>query len=218
MKVAVRKALVLSPHTDDAIIGSGGLIQKLAKDGCYIIHMVFCVCDDTLIGTKYPEGQIAEEDKKAATLLGATEIIHHKFENKHLAEQRQEILDSIYQYRKDPELDLVISPYSGDIHQDHRAVAQEAERAFGRNHATLIQYPIMGTCKNFDPNLFIPLTREEADKKIKALSFYKTQFELRNGWFNLENFRSQIRVDGVYTNSEFAEAFVQIKGTWTVGT
>ncbi len=218
MRVVVKKALVLSPHTDDAIIGAGGLIQKLARDRCHIVYMVFSICDDTLIGTKYSKGKIAEEDKKAATLLGATEIIHHNFENKHLHKQRQEILDSIYPYRKDPELDLVIAPFSGDIHQDHRTVALEAERAFGRNHVTLLQYPIMGTCKNFIPNLFIPLTREEADKKIEALSLYKTQFELRNVWFDLENFRSQLRVDGVYTNTEFAESFVQIKGTWTVGT
>ena len=58
----------------------------------------------------------------------------------------------------------------------------------------------------------------EADKKIEALSLYKTQFELRNGWFDLENFSAQLRVDGVQTNTEFAEAFVQYKGTWIVGT
>lgn len=218
MRVAFKKALILSPHTDDAVIGAGGLIQKLAKDGCHIVHMVFSVCDDTLIGTKYPKGQIAEEDRKAVTLLGATEIIHHDFENKHLHKSRQEILDAIYPYRNDSDLELVVASYTGDIHQDHRTVAEEAVRAFGRNHATLLQYQIMGTCKDFDPNLFIPLTREEADKKIEALSLYKTQFELRDGWFNLENFRSQLRVDGVNTNSEFAEAFVQFKGTWTVGT
>ncbi|MBN2230622.1 MAG: PIG-L family deacetylase [Candidatus Thorarchaeota archaeon] len=218
MQVVVKKALVLSPHTDDAIIGAGGLIQKLAKSGCHIVHIVFSICDDTLVGTKYPKGQIADEDRRAAKLLGATEIIHHNFENKHLHKQRQEILDSIYHYRKDPEIELVIAPYTGDIHQDHRTVAEEAVRAFGRNHATLIQYPIMGTCKDFNPNLFIPLTSEEADKKIEAISLYKTQFELRNGWFNLDNFRSQLRVDGVNTNSEYAEAFVQLKGTWTIGT
>ena len=218
MRVVVKKALVLSPHTDDAIIGAGGLIQQLAKAGTHIVHMVFSVCDDTLVDTKYPKGQIAEEDKKAATLLGATEIIHHDFENKHLNKQRQKILDEIYHYRSDPDLDLVIAPYTGDIHQDHRTVAEEAVRAFGRNDATLLQYPILGTCKNFNPNLFIPLTVEEAEKKIEALSLYKTQFELRNGWFNLDNFRAQLRVDGVQTNTKFAEAFVQEKGTWIVGT
>jgi LmbE family N-acetylglucosaminyl deacetylase len=218
MRVEFKKALILSPHTDDAIIGAGGLIQKLAKINCHIVHMVFSVCDDTLVGTKYPKGQIANEDKKAVKFLGATEIIHHNFENKHLYKSRQEILDAIYPYRKEPDLDLVVAPYTEDIHQDHRTVAEEAVRAFGRNHATLLQYPIIGTCKDFNPNLFIPLTSEEADKKIKALSFYKTQFELRNGWFNLDNFRAQLRVNGVYTNTEFAEAFVQFKGTWTVGT
>jgi len=218
MRVAIKKALLLSPHTDDAVIGAGGLMQKLAKNGCHVIHMVFSVCDDTLIGTKYPKGSIAEEDRKAVEFLGAKEIIHHDFENKHLHRSRQEILDAIYPYRNDPDLDLVIAPYSGDMHQDHRAVAKEAVRAFGRNKATLLQYPIIGTCKDFDPNLFIPLTSEEVDKKMEALSLFKTQFELRNSWFNLDNFRSQLRVDGVYTNTEYAEAFVQFKGTWTVGT
>lgn len=218
MRAVFKKALVLSPHTDDAIIGAGGLIQKLAKGGCHVVHMVFSVCDDTLVGTKFSKGQIAEEDKRAATLLGATEIIHHDFENKYLYRQRQEILDAIYPYRKDSDLDLVIAPFTGDIHQDHRTLAIEAQRAFGRNHATVIQYPIMGTCKSFDPNLFVPLSKDEVDKKIEALSLYKTQFELRNGWFNLENFRAQLRVNGVYTNTEFAEAFVQLQGTWTVGT
>jgi LmbE family N-acetylglucosaminyl deacetylase len=218
MQVKVKKALVLSPHTDDAIIGAGGLIQQLARDGCHIVHMVFCICDDTLVGTKYPKGRIAEEDRKAATLLGATEVIHHNFENKQLHRSRQEILDAIYPYRKEPGLELVIAPFAGDIHQDHHTVGEEAIRAFGRNHATLLQYPIMGTCRNFIPNLFIPLTADEADKKIEALSLYETQFDLRNGWFNLDNFRAQLRIDGVYANTEYAESFAQVKGTWTIGT
>ncbi|MHA2300954.1 MAG: PIG-L deacetylase family protein, partial [Candidatus Thorarchaeota archaeon] len=131
---------------------------------------------------------------------------------------RPEVLAAIYPYRKAPGLELVVAPFIGDIHQDHRTVAEEAVRAFGRNHATLLQYPILGTCKDFIPNLFIPLTSEEADKKIEALSLYETQFELRNGWFNLDNFRAQLRIDGVYTNTEYAESFAQVKGTWTVGT
>ncbi|MFQ5833391.1 MAG: PIG-L deacetylase family protein [Candidatus Thorarchaeota archaeon] len=214
MFVSVKKALVVSPHTDDAILGAGGFIYKLAKHGAHIDYMVFTTCGDSLIGTEFPNGQLAKEDRKAASFLGASRIIYHDFENKHLQKSRQEILDLMYPYRNDPQLDLVLAPYPGDIHQDHRTVAEEAVRAFTRNHVSLLQYPILGTCKDFNPNLYIPLSEEEADTKIKALSEYKTQMKLRGTWFNPDRFWASLKHDGVYVNTSFAEAFMLAKGTW----
>jgi len=60
----------------------------------------------------------------------------------------------------------------------------------------------------------VPLTEQEVDLKMRALMCYKTQFELRNHWFSIENFKAIMRSDGVYINTEFAEAFVLVRGTW----
>ncbi len=214
MQINPKHALVLSPHTDDSIIGAGALLHKLAKQNCEIEYHVFAKCDDTLIGTKYPQGELAREDEKAAKMLGVKKCIYHDFANKRLPDSRQEILDIIYEHRKDPDLDLIIAPYNGDFHQDHKTVADEALRAATRHRVTLIQYRIKGTSKDFNPNLYVPLNEEEVDLKMKALACYKTQFELRNQWFSIENFEAILRSDGVYINTEFAEAFILVRGTW----
>jgi LmbE family N-acetylglucosaminyl deacetylase len=214
MQINPRHALVLSPHTDDSIIGAGALLYKLAQQGCEIEYHVFTKCDDTLIGTKYQKGEIAREDKAAAKTLGVKKCIYHDFVNKHLPDSRQEILDIIYEHRKDPDLDLIIAPYSGDLHQDHKAVAEEALRAATRHRVTLVQYRIEGTSRDFNPNIYVPLTEEEVNVKMKALSCYKTQFDLRDQWFSIENFKAIMRTDGIYINKEFAEAFILVRGTW----
>lgn len=216
MKISARKALVLSPHTDDAIIGAGVLLHKLSKQGCRLIYRVFTKCDDTLEGTKYPKGTIEKEDREACKKLGISDIIHYDFENRHLEDSRQDILDIIYKFRREDELDLVIAPYVGDFHQDHQTIAHEALRASTRHQVSVLQYPVIGTSKDFNPNVYVPLSEEEAKIKIDAISSYKTQFELRNGWFNLENFWADLRSNGVYINSRYAEAFILVKGTWII--
>ncbi len=214
MMVSVRKALVLSPHTDDAVVGAGVLLHKLSLQGTEIIYRAFSKCDDTLVGTQYPKGTIVKEDIEACKKLGIKDIIHYDFENKNLQKSRQEILDILYKFRTEDKLDLVIAPYVGDFHQDHQTVAQEALRASTRHPVSVIQYPVIGTSKDFNPNLYIPVTEEEAELKIDAISSYKTQFTLRNGWFNLDNFWADLRSKGVYINAKYAEAFILVKGTW----
>lgn len=214
MRTRFRKVLVLSPHTDDSIIGAGALLHKLKKQGAHIIYVVFCTCRDTLEGTEFSLDTLEKEDRKAAAVLGIDEVIHLDFENKALEKSRQRILDFIYDYREDPELDLVIAPYQEDLHQDHRTVAWEALRASTRHRMTVIQYRIKGTSKDFNPNLFVPITADEAEVKMKALSCYESQFILRNNWFSVDTFWAELRSDGVYINTKFAEAFVQVRGTW----
>jgi len=216
MSVRFREALVLSPHTDDAITGAGVLMYKLVQHGCRVLYRVFCTCDDTLEGTGYPKGTIAREDIAAASVLGVEDIVQYDFENKHLGNSRQEILDIIYGYRKNEKLDLVIAPYVGDFHQDHQTVAEEALRASTRHPVTILQYPVIGTSKDFNPNLYIPVSHEEADLKIKAISCYETQLKFRGNWFNLENFWAEMRSRGVYINARFAEAFILVKGTLNI--
>jgi LmbE family N-acetylglucosaminyl deacetylase len=216
MKIQAREVLVLSPHTDDAIIGAGGLIYKLAKQGSKITYHAFTMCDDTLVGTEFKKGEIAREDKRAAEVLGISDVVHHDFENKRLQDSRQEILDIIYEFRNNRNLDLVIAPYEGDFHQDHSTVAQEALRASTRHQVTVLQYPVIGTSKDFNPNLFVPMTQEDVDVKVRAISCYKTQFQLRSNWFNPTTFIALLQTNGVYINTKYAEAFIQVKGTWLV--
>jgi hypothetical protein len=38
MKIQAREILILSPNTDDALVGAGSLIYKLAKQGCKMTY------------------------------------------------------------------------------------------------------------------------------------------------------------------------------------
>ena len=80
----------------------------------------------------------------------------------------------------------------------------------------MLQYPVIGTSKDFNPNLFVPLSKEEVDAKMRAIACYKTQFKLRGNWFDETTFLSDLKTNGVYISAEYAEAFVQVKGTWLI--
>ncbi|NWF96301.1 MAG: PIG-L family deacetylase [Candidatus Thorarchaeota archaeon] len=214
MRVRSKRALVLSPHTDDAVLGAGILLHRLSAQGCRVTYLAFTSCNDTLVGTEFPEGEIEREDRNALKLLGIDDVHYLEYKNKHLEAHRQEILDKMYTFRADNDMDLVIAPHAGDFHQDHQTIGREALRMSTRHGVTVLQYPVIGTSKDFNPNLFVPVSEEEARLKMRAISCYKTQFRLRKNWFDLDLFWSELKTNGVYIDTKYAEAFVQVKGTW----
>ena len=86
--------LVLSPHTDDAEIGAGGTIAKLTGKNITIHMIAFSWCDE--------EDNI-KAVKKAARILSIKKLKILDFKRRIFPEQRQEILQVLYDYNQEYE-------------------------------------------------------------------------------------------------------------------
>ncbi len=205
-----RKILVLAPHTDDGELGCGGAMARFCAEKKEVHYAAFSTCKRSL-----PQGgpgdTLEKECRTALKELGldTDKLILYDFEVREFDQKRQELLEKLVQLNKLIQPDLVFIPSAADIHQDHQVVHNEALRAF--KNSSILGYELPWNQNRFYSTLFIKFSAADLDRKIKALTAYRSQSH-RN--YMQEDFiRSLARVRGVQCNSEYAEAFEVYKMT-----
>src|SRR5687767_12057168 len=174
--------LVFGPHPDDAELGMGGAILKLARQG-HAVHIV-----DMTNGEPTPFGSVetrAREAAAAARVLGVerTLVGLKNREVVHSVEARHLVAAVIRRHRPD----WMFIPYPIDAHPDHVAVTRICEDA--RFDAKLTKTDIPGEpwypkriiyyfCThlllNFQPTFCIDVS-DSIDAKLAAMKCYHSQ-------------------------------------------
>ncbi|GAA1376059.1 PIG-L deacetylase family protein [Catellatospora chokoriensis] len=200
----VRQAVVLGAHPDDIEIGAGGLLLTLAAANPGVrVHYVLC--------TGTPDRHAEAMAAAAAFLPGATltTSLHTLPDGRlpaHWAEVKR-IVDDAAASR--PE--LVLSPWTGDAHQDHRLIGELVPTAF--RSALHLQYEIPKWDGDLGrPQLYVPLTDEVAAAKVAHLdTCFGSQRD--RDWWTEETFRGLMRLRGIECRAPYAEAFHCAKAT-----
>jgi len=205
------KILVVSPHTDDAELGSGGSISKFIEEDHEIFWIVFSTCDVSL-PAGYPRDILRREFLQVLHSIGLIEEMCNIFEFRvrHLFEHRQDILEELIQIRNEFKPDLVIAPSLNDLHQDHQTVANEVVRAF-KTTSSIICYELPWNHMNFNTQLFVKLNESHISMKWKILRNYQSQIQQNRTYFSEEFIRGLAKVRGIQCNAEYAEAFEVVR-------
>ena len=197
-----KKALVLSPHTDDAELGCGGTIAKLVEEG-WKVHVIYF----SAVAERYPN--LVEEAANSGKILGITHEVL-EFHTRFFPRDRQEILQSLYDHSRSISYDLVFTPTTTDIHQDHGVVTAEAKRAF--RNCTLLGYELPWNNLEFKTVCFIEASEKNINKKIEAISMYESQ---KHRVYSGDKFlRSWAITRGVQIGKEYAETFDVVR--WVI--
>lgn len=203
------KILIVSPHTDDAELGAGGLIHRLTSEGksVRILHL----SDTTNVHGKAHGQRLREEAMRAAEVLGVSqnELQILDFPTRLFAEQRQRLLDRLIEINRVYNPDLVVCPGTSDRHQDHEVVASEVMRAFSAQ--SILGFDTHWNQRQQSPVVVVGLGRENLDAKIKAASCYESQ--KAKPYMAPEAIIGQARMRGISRGFEFAEAFEPIQIT-----
>ena len=195
------KILVLSPHTDDGELGCGGSIARWVEEDNEVYYAFFSDCET--------DG-IIKECWAALGVLGvkADRILPHHYERRVFSDFRQAILDRLIELDEMYEPDLVVCPSLKDKHQDHQVVAEEAVRAFA---CSLICYEHPWNTPSFDAKVFVELSEDNVQRKLKALREYKSQKD--RPYFG-EYMLNVAKVNGLKCNTDYAEAYEVVR--WTI--
>ncbi len=205
------RVLVLSPHTDDAELGSGATIARLLEEENEIFWIVFSTAEDAV-----PEGMdkgiLREEFAGVLKCLGVKEEQSKvfRFPVRRLQEHRQAVLDELVSMRDGFRPDLVIGPSLHDYHQDHQVVANEMVRAF-KTTSGIISFELPWNHITFDSQMFVGLQRRHMDMKARILKIYRSQEAKQRAYFSEEFIYGLGKTRGVQSNFEYAEAFEVVR-------
>ena len=206
------KILVISPHTDDAELGTGGTINKFLNKGDDLYWIVLSIAEESVIGNR-PHNIHKTEFLNVIELLNFSKdqynIYNFKVRNFDLS--RQNILNIFVEMNNNFKPDLVIGPSINDYHQDHQITANEMIRAFKKD-SSIISYELPWNHIQFNTQLFSKLNQNDIDMKIEMISNYVSQSS-RN-YFDADYIRGLARVRGTQCNSKYAESFEVLR--WVI--
>jgi len=201
------RALLLAAHTDDEL-GCAGTVIRLLEEGTEIHYFALSRCEAS-VPAGFAKDVLYHECRECTSRMGIPEsnVCVGEFEVRQFPRDRQLVLEEFVRLRNSLRPNIVFVPASSDIHQDHHTVYQEAFRAF--KHSSILGYELAQNTPNFHATAFVQLSSAHIDRKLHALSAYKSQ-TTRN-YSSEEYIRSLARVRGMQCNAEFAEAYEVIR-------
>jgi LmbE family N-acetylglucosaminyl deacetylase len=214
--------LVLAPHPDDEVLGAGGTIARLASAGRDVSVVIVTKGGPPLFDEAFIERGRAEA-READGVLGVKETIF-------LEGFPAALLDTIPQSTLnagvrdaidavDPE--LLFIPFPGDLHVDHRKIAESALVAArpNRRHGirTVLAYEALSETNwgapgtpGFAPNVFVDISGQ-LEVKLEAMSRFASQLQPFPHERSLEALRALAVGRGAAAGVHAAEAFVLVR-------
>ena len=215
-----KQILILSPHADDEILGCGGAISRLSREGYDINVLILTNANDGApeIYSKKDIKKIRDESKLANEFIGTKKLF---FENLPALTLNQyplyKISNIIEKYILKIKPEVVFIPSSNDIHEDHKIIFKAAKVSLRPNKKSnvkkILSYEVLSETewneneKAFSPNYFVKLNKLNINNKIKAFLKYKSQVKKFPHPRSKEAILSLSRVRGSQVFAEYAEAF-----------
>ena len=227
------KILILAAHPDDEVLGMGGTIKKLSKEGndIKIIFMSTGILSRRKIESKVSK-QVFTKDwmkknennikslrgdaKKAGKILGVNEIEFMDFpDNEMDIVSTLMITKSIENSIKDFKPNVVYTTPQNDVNVDHQKVFAStlvATRPYKNSSLQeVISYEIPSSTEwffpsQFSPNIFVDISKEFTSK-IKAIKAYKTEIREFPHPRSIEALEVITKRWGSVSGFNYAEAF-----------
>jgi LmbE family N-acetylglucosaminyl deacetylase len=225
-----QRLLVLAPHADDEVFGCGGTIAKMKDLGAQVYVIVVSVGDVLHYGAESEElvsGNTRNQEFEGAMKflkVDDHEVIFSDSE-RHLRLDVIPRRDLVNYFERECKLSIdkvrptmIILP-AASYNQDHEAVFRAGFTAC-RPHIPDVKpfQKIVLSCDNpaiswslerekFHPNFYIDIS-DYLDKKIKAISFHKSQMKPSIHHASIENIEHLAKVRGREISVEAAEAFM----------
>ena len=198
---SVERLLCLGAHSDDLEIGCGGTVLKLISlnPGMRVDWVVFSASGERAVEARESAAQVLASAAEA-------HVVVENFRERYFPydETLKEYFDGL---GRELAPDLVLAPWVGDAHQDHRVVAELAANTF--RDPLILQYEIPKYDGDLGrPNAYVQLDRETAQRKVNTITgCFRTQKDRH--WFSDETFWAMLRLRGIESHAPdgYAEAF-----------
>lgn len=184
------RILCLGAHSDDIEIGCGGTILRLLAEhpGSSVHWVVFSATSDRELEARASASDFLRD-------AGDSTVLVRGFRESFFPAVWVEIKEFFEKVRRSVEPNVVFCHHRLDMHQDHRTIAELTWNTF-RNQLVL-EYEIPKFEGDLgSPNLFVPLTRAVADRKVELLLKHFAS-QAQRSWFRADTFHGLMSIRGV---------------------
>ena len=192
----MEKCLIISPHSDDGLLGMGGTIAKLIEEKAEIKYVILSWAG---------QGFTKEEIKNALKEMGILEnniiILEHPVRDFSFCSSK--IREDLIKIREDFKPDIVFAHNSHDLHQDHEVASRESFRVF--RERTLFGYVLPWNLREIKFDMFYTFQEKHLQKKLDALKLLNSQQD--RFYYSPEKIRAWTISMGLFRRRDFAEAF-----------
>jgi LmbE family N-acetylglucosaminyl deacetylase len=207
---------------DDEVLGCGGAIARHVDAGDTVDVCVVCnraydhAYDDAAIGA---EKRSAEEARR---VLGYRSLRFLDLPDEQLYAHLQAAITGIEQTVAEVQPDVLYTAFGGDLHQDHRTVAQAVNVVLRAGAAPFVQRALAfevpsgtdqtlpGNGAAFTPNVFVGI-EAQLDRKITAMQAYAREMRAFPHPRSLEMLTAKARSRGMQAGLRAAEAYVLLR-------
>lgn len=217
------KLLVIAPHPDDEVLGCGGTIRRLTREG-HKAHVVVVTKGWEPLFPKTQVEQVREEARAANQRLGVADLRFldlpvtklSQLPEHELNSAMDELLDSV-------QPDCVMLPFCSDVHEDHRQVFDAAmvalrplphrlgiKRILCYETLSETHWHCPGAGAAFQPQVFVDISDHLADK-LDAMRCYQSQLQASPGARSLAAIEALARFRGMSVHCPAAEAFMLVR-------
>ncbi len=218
----IEKALVIAPHPDDEVLGVGGTIARLARQGCDVQ-----VCIVTRgHASRIPEALTLQVEREGAAAHRKLGVSQTHFCDLPAAELDQvphaEINERVGDIISQTQPDALFLPFIGDIHLDHQMAFLSAMVAARPRHdrapSLILAYETLsetnwlapGVTPAFIPNFFVDIS-DTLQAKLDAFAAYRSQVRPFPDERSLEALHALAIMRGASVFRRAAEAFMLVR-------
>jgi LmbE family N-acetylglucosaminyl deacetylase len=186
------KIMVIAAHPDDEVLGCGGTIARLVREG----HQVYIAILGEGITSRYAKRDQADQSllqalqarsKKVAELLGVKDLFMYSLpDNRFDTVPLLDVVKIIEDLVANLAPDVIYTHHTGDLNVDHvivhRAVLTATRPMQGKPVREIYAFEVPSSTEwafqcyepVFRPNVFVDIS-ETLDLKVRALAQYETE-------------------------------------------
>ena len=222
----MRSILIVAAHPDDEVLGCGGTVARLVREG----NRAYTLILGQGIASRYGSGdkdkteqEIKKLNKdmfKANRILKIKNVFSYSFpDNGFDTVPLLDIVKVIEKVKRKIKPEIVFTHFRNDLNVDHRIVYEAVTTAtrpmnsetvkeiysFEVPSSTEWNYPI-----TFSPNVFFDVS-DTIGIKLKALAEYKSEIRRPPHMRSLEGVRLNAELWGMKVSLKYAEAFENVR-------
>lgn len=223
-----KKILIVAAHPDDEILGCGGTVARMVKEGCKAYTLILgegvTSRDERRDVEKRKDGleRLKKQAYKAGEIIGVEETFVYNFpDNRFDTIPLLEIVKVIESVKEKVKPSIIFTHYHNDLNIDHQITYTAAITAVrpvkGETVKEIYSFEVLSSTEwnyplTFPPDMFFNISNT-IELKLKAIKQYKDEIKTLPHPRSLGGIELNAKVWGMKVGVQYAEAFKVVRIT-----